>query len=70
LDLTDSPSLANLPAVLSDSGIGSCLYAMKKFPSEVISSIAPIVVHYAKNNYADFFGYQLRKNFQGEVNRK
>lgn len=43
---------------------------MKKFPSEVISSIAPIVVHYAKNNYADFFGYQLRKNFLGEVNRK
>ena len=43
---------------------------MKKFPSEVTSSIAPIIVHYARNNYADLFGYQLRKNFIGEVQRK
>jgi hypothetical protein len=43
---------------------------MKKFPSEVTSSIAPVIVQYAKNNYADFFGYQLRKNFLGDVQRK
>jgi hypothetical protein len=40
---------------------------MKKFPSEAVTSIAPVIIHYGKNNYADFFAYQLRKHFSGEV---
>jgi hypothetical protein len=62
-ELSGSPSLTNLPPVLNDSGIASCLYAMKKFPSEAISAVAPVLIHYGKNNYTEFFGFQLRKNF-------
>jgi hypothetical protein len=68
-EISGSPSLTNLPAVLSDSGLASCLYAMKKFPSEAVSAVAPVLIHYGKNNYTEFFGYQLRKNFMGEMQR-
>jgi hypothetical protein len=60
---------ANLPNVLNDSGLSSCLYAMKKFPSDVISTVAPLIIHFGKNNYTEFFSFQLRRHFQGESQR-
>ena len=47
----------NLPNVLNESGLQSCLYAMKKFPSDVITTISPLIIHYGKNNYTEFFSF-------------
>ncbi len=60
---------ANLPNVLNESGLSSCLYAMKKFPSDVISTIAPMIIHFGKNNYTEFFSFQLRRHFTGDNSR-
>lgn len=65
-----SPSSSNMPPViLSESGLASCLQAMKRNKSDCIESISPLMVHFGRNNYLEFFTYHLRRHFTGDQQR-
>jgi hypothetical protein len=56
--------------VLNESGLASCLYAMRKNKSDCIESIAPLFIHFGRNNHMEFFTYHLKKHIPADANQR
>jgi len=59
----------NVAPALNESGLASCLFALKKNQSDSVESVVPVLVHFGRNNYLEFFTYHLRRQFTGENQR-
>ena len=64
-----SPTSQAPAVVLSESGLASCLQAMKRHKSDCIEAVAPLLVHFGRNNFLECFTYHLRRHFTGESAR-
>lgn len=51
---------------LNESGLASCLQAMKRHKSDCVEAVAPLLVHFGRNNLLECLTYHLRRHFQGE----
>lgn len=67
-----SPTNASGPhAVLNESGLASCINALKKNQTETIGAVAPVIIHFGRNNYLEFFTYHLKLHIPtGEMQRQ
>jgi hypothetical protein len=69
-DLSLGAGSLNVPVgIINESGLASCLFAIKKNPSDAIESVAPVMIHFGRNNYMEFFTYHMRRHFSGENQR-
>ena len=63
-----SPTAAST-VVLTESGLASCLQAMKRNKSDCIEAVAPLLVYFGRNNYLECLSYHVRRHFTGDNQR-
>jgi hypothetical protein len=49
--------------IISDSGLSSIIFAIKKYPNETIESVAPLLSQYGKNNFMELFSHHLKNQY-------
>ena len=63
----DNPNAVTITTPVNEPGLMACLYALKRHYNEVIEHIAPVFVHFGKNNYMELFTYYLKNKFLTET---
>lgn len=69
-DLSPGGTINLPPGVLNESGLSACLYAMRKNKSDCIESVAPLFIHFGRNNFMEFFSYHLKRHLPNDQNSR